>query len=191
MATAKDKIGSNLIFAGLERIIFVPWVKTEGVWAKGTTGFCLDDVVADTTAVTQEDNEVNSVECETRDEPITENITLGARNFTCESANLDADILEHCLGFIVTKTGDKITAAYAPAVYQERWAEIELQFQNGYSLVLPKVKLSSTIDASSLKTGVVRGIVSGTCYSTQVAEGITTSYYVSGEKVNTVGTVGG
>jgi len=191
MATATSKIGQNLIFAGLNRIVFVPWVAgSDGKLVKGSTGFCLDDVVADTTTVQQDDPETNATECETRDEPIIENITLGSYTFSCESANIDADILEHCLGYIVKKgEGAAITAAYAPASYSEKFAEIELQFKNGMSIVLPKIKLASKLDASSLKTGIVRGIISGTAYSTTV-EGADdeTPIYVSATAVNTVST---
>ena len=65
------------------------------------------------------------------------------------------------------------------------WAEVEVQFANGTSLVLPKVKLNSNIDAFSLKTGIVRGIISGTAYSTNV-DGNDTPFYVSGAVVNKV-----
>lgn len=191
MATVTSKIGQNLIFAGLKRIVFVPWVAgSDGKLVKGTSGFCLDDVVADTTTVQQDDPETNAIECETRDEPIMENITLGSYTFTCESANIDADILASCLGYIVKKgSGNAITAAYAPATYAEKYAEIELQFKNGMSIVLPKVKLASKIDASSLKTGIVRGVISGTAYSTAV-EGADeeTPIYVSATAVNTIST---
>ncbi len=146
MAQIKSKVGENLILGGVERIVFVPYV--DGV--KGATGFALDDVVADTTAISQ-----------------------------------DEAVLEHALGFTVKGEGSTLKA-YAPSSYRERWAEVEVQFQNGSSLVLPKIKLSSNIDASSLKTGIVRGIVGGTAYST-VVDGVETPFYVSGTHVNTVG----
>lgn len=180
----KSKIGDNLILAGVKRIVFVPWENTAGTWKKGTAGFALDDVVADTTSITQDDAENNSVDCETRDEPIAENITLGSYQFSCESANIDADILKDCLGFDVTGTGASLKA-YAPASYNAVWAEVEVQFENGSSLVLPKVKMSAKIDASSLKTGVVRGIISGTAYTTTV-DSKQTPFYVSGTAINTV-----
>ena len=181
MAQIKSKVGENLILGGVERIVFVPYV--DGV--KGATGFALDDVVADTTAISQDEAETNAIDCETRDEPIYENVTLGSYNFTCESANIDKDVLEHALGFTVKGEGSTLKA-YAPSSYRERWAEVEVQFQNGSSLVLPKIKLSSNIDASSLKTGIVRGIIGGTAYST-VVDGVETPFYVSGTHVNTVG----
>lgn len=181
MAQIKSKVGDNLILGGVERIVFVPYVN--GV--KGATGFALDDVVADTTAISQNEAETNAIDCETRDEPIYENVTLGAYNFSCESANIDKDVLEHALGFTVTGEGSTLKA-YAPSSYREKWAEVEVQFQNGSSLVLPKIKLSSNIDASSLKTGIVRGVVGGTAYSTMV-DGVETPFYVSGSHVNTVG----
>ena len=182
----KSKIGDNLILGGVTRIVFVPWVKTPetNVWAKGTDGFALDDVVADTTSITQDDPETNAVDCETRDEPIYENVTLGSHKFSCESGNIDKDILQHALGYKVSGEGSTLKA-FAPASYKELWAEVEVQFANGTSLVLPKVKLSSNIDASSLKTGIVRGVISGTAYSTNV-DGNDTPLYVSGTVVNKV-----
>ena len=183
----KSKIGENLILGGVNRIVFVPWTKAEvtGVWSKGTAGFALDDVVADTTSITQDDPETNAVDCETRDEPIYENVTLGSYNFSCESGNIDKDILQNALGYKISGEGSTLKA-YAPASYKELWAEVEVQFSNGTSLVLPKVKLNSKIDASSLKTGIVRGIIGGTAYSTKV-DGNDTPFYVSGAVVNKVG----
>ena len=182
----KSKIGDNLILGGVTRIVFVPWTKAEvtGVWSKGTDGFALDDVVADTTSITQDDPETNAVDCETRDEPIYENVTLGSYNFSCESGNIDKDILQNALGYKISGEGSTLKA-YAPASYKELWAEVEVQFANGSSLVLPKVKLSSKIDASSLKTGIVRGVISGTAYSTNV-DGNDPPFYVSGAVVNKV-----
>ena len=186
----KSKIGDNLILGGVTRIVFVPWTKAEvtGVWSKGTAGFALDDVVADTTSITQDDPETNAVDCETRDEPIYENVTLGSYNFSCESGNIDKDILQNALGYKISGEGSTLKA-YAPASYKELWAEIEVQFANGTSLVLPKVKLNSKIDASSLKTGIVRGIIGGTAYSTKVDDN-DTPFYVSGAVVNKVGEEG-
>ena len=187
----KSKIGDNLILGGVNRIVFVPWTKAEGtgVWSKGTDGFSLDDVVADTTSISQDEPETNSVDCETRDEPIYENVSLGSYKFSCESGNIDKDILQQALGYTVSGSGSTLKA-YAPSSYKELWAEIEVQFVNGTSLVLPKVKLSSNIDASSLKTGIVRGVISGTAYSTKVDDH-DTPFYVSGSVVNTVTEGGG
>ena len=182
----KSKIGKNLILGGVTRIVFVPWVKASetNVWSKGTDGFALDDVVANTTSISQDEPETNAIDCETRDEPIYENVTIGSYKFSCESGNIDQDILQNALGFKVSGEGSTLKA-YAPATYAELWAEIEVQFTNGTSLVLPKVKLSSNIDASSLKTGIVRGVISGTAYSTNV-DGNDTPFYVSGTAVNKV-----
>ena len=181
MAQIKSKVGENLILGGVKRIVFVPDV--DGT--KGATGFALDDVVADTTSITQDEPETNAIDCETRDEPIYENVTLGSYKFSCESGNIDKDILQNALGFKVSGEGSTLKAS-APATYNALWAEVEVQFQNGSSLVLPKIKLSSNIDASSLKTGIVRGIIGGTAYSA-VVEGVETPFYVSGSHVNTVG----
>ena len=69
--------------------------------------------------------------------------------------------MTNCFGFVKGESG----SLYAPSVYKEIWAEIEVVFGDKGSLVCPKVKMSGNIDASSLKTGMVRGVMSGSCYS--------------------------
>lgn len=199
MAEIQSMIGKDKVLSGVERIVFVPWEQDtdSGEWAKADEGFALDSIVADTTTITQDEAETNAIDCETRDEPIVENITLGSYQFSCESASIAPEILKHCLGFTtVVDSNGKLTAAYAPSTYQERWAEVEIMFKQGYSMVLPKIKLSSNIDGSSLKTGIPRGIISGTAYTTQVSNGkegadakvYETPFYMSGTPVNTIKT---
>lgn len=149
---------------GVTQILMTPYA--DGV--KGETTYSLDNIVADTTAITQEEATTNSVECETSDDPIFENITLGKYTFAAESGDIQEIILVNCFGFKKDTTNKNL---YAPSTYKDMWAEIEVVFSNGDSLVCPKVKLSGNIDASSLKTGMVRGAISGTCYSVEVTEG--------------------
>lgn len=156
--TATDTTAIKL--GGVTQIILTPY--TDG--SKGSTSYSLDNIVADTTSITQEEPTTNSVECETRDEPIFENITLGRYTFSAESGDIQDIVLTNCFGFVKGESG----SLYAPSTYKEIWAEIEVVFGDKGSLVCPKVKMSGNIDASSLKTGMVRGVISGSCYSVSI-----------------------
>lgn len=156
--TATDTTAIKL--GGVTQIILTPY--TDG--SKGSTSYSLDNIVADTTSITQEEPTTNTVDCETRDEPIFENITLGRYTFSAESGDIQDVVLTNCFGFVKGESG----SLYAPSVYKEIWAEIEVVFGDKGSLVCPKVKMSGNIDASSLKTGMVRGVISGSCYSVSI-----------------------
>lgn len=153
---------SALKLGGVSQILVTPY----SGGAKGATTYSLDDIVADSTSITQEDNTTNAIDSETKDEPIFENITLGRYTFTCNSGDIQADLLTSAMGF--TKVGDNILA---PVTYKELFAEIEVVFGDKGSIVCPKVKISGRIDASSLKTGMVQGVISGTCYAGKVGAG--------------------
>lgn len=157
--TATDTTAIKL--GGVTQILLTPYTGN----TKGSTSYSLDNIVADTTAITQEEATTNTVDCETRDEPIFENITLGRYTFTAESADIQDIILTNCFGFTKGDSG----SLYAPATYKEIWAEIEVVFGDKGSLVCPKVKMSGNVDASSLKTGMVRGVINGTCYSVSIS----------------------
>lgn len=169
--TATDTTAIKL--GGVTQILLTPY----SGGTKGSTTYSLDNIVADTTSITQEEATTNTVECETRDEPIFENITLGRYTFAAESGDIQDIILTNCFGFTKGTSG----SLYAPSTYKEIWAEIEVVFGDKGSLVCPKVKMSGNIDASSLKTGMVRGVISGSCYSVSVTNGdddaVTTPFY--------------
>ena len=157
--TATDTTAIKL--GGVTQILLTPY--DDGT--KGSTSYSLDNIVADTTSITQEEPTTNTVDCETRDEPIFENITLGRYTFSAESGDIQDIVLTNCFGFVKGASG----SLYAPSTYKEIWAEIEVVFGDKGSLVCPKVKMSGNIDASSLKTGMVRGVISGSCYSVSIA----------------------
>lgn len=121
------------------------------------------DIVGDSFALSQDDPSSESTDCETRDEPIIETVTLGNRTVSMDSADISYDILEKCFGF--TKLGT--TAAAAPASYVEAFATIAVVF-NDTTILLPKILLGSKIDLSSLKSGIGKGTISGTAYSAKV-----------------------
>lgn len=152
--------GTALKLGGVTKILVTPYTDAN---KKGETTYSLDDVVADSTSITQEDNTTNAIDSETKDEPIFENITLGRYTFTCNSGDIQSDLLVNVMGYKLA--GDNILA---PVTYKELFSEIELVFGEKGSIVCPKVKISGRIEAASLKTGMVQGIISGTCYAGKV-----------------------
>lgn len=157
MATSK-------ILTGAKHIYFYPWDESKGEIDK-LKKLELTNIIADTVEITQEDNSSESVECETRDEPIIESVTLGKYTVTMDSADINFDILETCMGF--TKVGTTICAA--PTSYVTKYVAVEVEMSSD-TFVLPRVLLTSKIDASSLKTGVAKGTLSGTAYSCTVTD---------------------
>lgn len=160
MAVTSTNTEAAIKLGGVTQILLTPYTGE----TKGATTYSLDNIVADTTTITQEEPTTNTVDCETRDEPIFENITLGRYTFSAESGDIQDVILTNCFGFVKGESGN----LYAPSTYKEIWAEIEVVFGDKGSLVCPKVKMSGNIDASSLKTGMVRGVISGSCYSVNI-----------------------
>lgn len=143
----------------------------------GTTTYQLDDVVGDSFAITQEDNTTNTVEGETKSEAIFEIIKLGKYTVAFESGDIQKDFVVNAMGFTYDST-NKIL--YAPKNYKEVWAKIEIVFGDLGSLVCPKVKINGKIDASSLQSNIVRGIISGTCYDGALPSGTeTSSFYMT------------
>lgn len=55
--------------------------------------YILEDVVEDTTSISQDDNDVNDIECETSDSPIISIVKLGKYQFTAEVADTQKDLL--------------------------------------------------------------------------------------------------
>lgn len=167
-----------LIFGGVKEIILTPYTDDSGL-ILGTDSYTLDSIVADTTTITQEDNTSNPIEAETKEEPIFENITLGSYTFFAESGDIQPSILTAFFGF--KKGASSTTDDYlAPTTYKAVWFKAEVKFDGG-SLICPRVKSSSKIDASSLKTGIVRGTISGSCYAGKVGTtgDETAPFYVS------------
>lgn len=185
MAIVNTIVGKK-VFKKPTRILFTPY---EGDELSATT-YALDNVVADSTSITQDEAERNTVDCETRDEAIDESVTLGSYQFTCSNADWQEQLVVNLLGF--TKKGDIIAA---PSSYVETYAQIEIQFGNAAdtgnykgSVVLPRVLLTSAATMESLKTNVAQMTVSGTAYSWEVGSdlnAVLTPFYISTKPVTT------
>lgn len=161
---------TKLVLSGVTKIIVTPWTYSAqtGAWTltPSTAGIYLDNIIADTVTISQDDPSESSIDCETRDEPIKKVVTNGSYNIEMTSADIQKEILVKLFGYTEDSTNGRI---YAPASYKEMYVAMELTFggegTETTSLVCPKVQISSKIDASSLKSETVKGTISGTLMS--------------------------
>ena len=162
MVIIKTTLATAVKLKGVTKILATPYT---GEGALGATAYQLDNIIADTTSLTQDDPNTTSIDCETRDEPIDTVTNLGSYQFTTTSADVQKEFLTNFLGF----TEDSSTKIiYAPASYQDLYAEIRLVFGSNGTLVIPKVKLNSKIEATTLKTGLVKATIAGTAFSVEI-----------------------
>ena len=139
---------------------------------KGTTTYFLDEVIRDTTTITQEDPTENRIENEFGSAPILNNIQLGSYTFSAEVC-----------GYIPGTTATDLT--FAPSTYTPVYAEIALVFKTGdnsyMAAVLPKVQLNSKATFDSLSSSMGRITLSGTGLNIGVTDGtktVQTPFYV-------------
>lgn len=139
---------------------------------KGETVYQVENVVRDSTTITQEDNEENPVENEFSSDYIVNNVTAGAYTFESNVGDLQGDLLKDLAGFSVDDVSNKI---YAPSGYKEIFAEISLVFEKaggGYiAATLPKVQLNSTVLIESLNSSVGQITIAGTGYNLELTDG--------------------
>lgn len=167
MAVTKSSVSAKKIYN--PKFIYVtPFA--DGV--KGETTYSLEDIIRDSTQITQEDAEETQVENELKAEPIINNIKAGAYTFATEVGDMQADLLKALVGFSVDDTSHK---AYAPAGYTEVFAEVTLVFEVGgkyIAAIMPKVQLNSKVLIDSLSSSVGRISVSGIGYTLEVTDGM-------------------
>lgn len=157
------------VFTNLKYIYFTPWTSESEI---GTDTYNLVNIVGDTTSVEQADNDVSSIDSEFTDDPLYENIKLGARTFTCECIDFQNPVLKNLFGW---DTDDTTGTALAPTSYTDIYCKIELGFNSTADIVvLPKVKLNSKSVLSSMKTDASRGTITGTCYKAYIKAGTKT-----------------
>ena len=178
-------MANEKILTGVKHIYFTPWKNEAGVESLDTSKrFELNNVIADTVAISQDDPETNTIDCETRDEPIIEATTLGNYTITMDSADIALDILVNCLGY--SKNGSDI--AYAPTAYTPNYAMIEVEMSSD-KFIAPRLQMNAKLDASSLKTGVAKGTISGSARSATVSVGsnsFDTPFFVADKKYTPV-----
>lgn len=129
---------------------------SEGNLKRGTQTYKLNEVIRDSTSITQDDPEETAIENEFGSAPIVNNVTLGSYQFSAQVANMHPTLLEKLCGFVKGTT--KSDRAYAPSTYVPIYAEIALTFQvaadNVVAAILPKVQLNSKATFESLSSSM-------------------------------------
>lgn len=141
-------------------LLVTPWASEASL---GSTTYKLDEVIRDTTTITQEDPTENRIENEFGSAPILNNVQLGSYTFSAEVADMSPELLKAVCGYSVDTANEK---AYAPSTYAPVYAEISLVFSAGngryMAATLPKVQLNSKATLDSLSTSMGRITLAGT-----------------------------
>lgn len=150
---------------------------------KGTTTYFLDEVIRDTTTITQEDPTENRIENEFGSAPILNNVQLGSYTFSAEVADMQQELLQKLCGYVAGTSATDLT--FAPSTYTPVYAEIALVFKTGdnayMAAVLPKVQLNSKATFDSLSSSMGRITLAGTGLNIGVSDGtktVQTPFYV-------------
>ena len=159
MAITKTMSTSKKVYN--PKYIFITPFTSEIV--KGTKTYQCEEIIRDSTTITQEDNTENPVENELSSTPIINNIQAGQYTVATEIADLQPDLLKDLFGFTVNSTNNQ---AFAPSGYVTKFAEFALVFQDSagkyIAAILPKVQLSPTVTIDSLSTSLGRIALGGT-----------------------------
>lgn len=126
--------------------------------------YILEDVVEDTTSISQDDNETTDIECETSDSPIISIVKLGKYQLAAEVGDTQAELLKSLCGFIADEAGKR---TIAPSAYKPIYAKFDVvQTQpDGTKMVayvLPKVQLNSKLTIESLNSNLAKIALAGT-----------------------------
>lgn len=160
--------------------VYNPYALYVTPWAnENTTGnktYKLDEVIRDSTTISQEDPTENKIENEFSSAPIINTVTLGSYTFSAEVAEMAPELLQILCGYSLDSEKDK---AYAPSTYAPLYAEIALVFQatggTYIAAILPKVQLNSKATLDSLSTSMGRITLAGTGLNATV-DGKTTPF---------------
>lgn len=140
-------------------IYVTPWTSET---TKGSSTYKLDEVIRDTTIITQEDPTENKIENEFSSAPIINTVTLGSYTFSAEVADMSPELLQILCGYTTDTSKEK---AYAPSTYAPVYAEISLVFAatggKYIAATLPKVQLNSKATLDSLSTSMGRITLAG------------------------------
>lgn len=162
---------TSIKLSKVKAILATPW--SSG--AKGEKTYKFDNVLKDSTSITQDDPTTNDIENEVSDSPIVTNTTLGKWNFASTIEDVQKELLKEFCGYTV-KT-DKVLA---PASYITKYAEIVVVMDGGdknVAFVLPKVQLNSKMLIESLSTNMAGFNLSGAAQNATI-ESVETPFYV-------------
>lgn len=150
--------------------------------------FIFDEVVRDTTTISQDDNDSTTIENEFSDDPILDIVSLGKFQFAAEVADIQTEILKNFANYTYDSTAKKL---FAPAAYQKTYVKIDLVFKNGtdtdgsdkyMSICIPKLQLNSRLMDESMNSNIARLNLAGTATSvalTANGKTIKTAAYVN------------
>lgn len=145
--------------------------------------YILDDVIEDTTSISQDDNDTTDIECETSDSPVISIVKLGKWQFAAEIGDTQKELLTALCDFTDCTTQEKTVA---PSIYKVKYAKIDIvQVQpNGTTMeayVLPKVQLNSKLTIESLNSNLARIALAGTAKDISIivdSKTVRTPFYV-------------
>jgi len=150
--------------------------------------FIFDEVVRDTTTISQDDNDSTTIENEFSDDPILDIVSLGKFQFAAEVADIQTEILKNFANYTYDSAAKKL---FAPAAYQKTYVKIDLVFKNGtdtdgsdkyMSICIPKLQLNSRLMVESMNSNIARLNLAGTATSvalTANGKTIKTAAYVN------------
>lgn len=138
--------------------------------------YILEDVVEDTTSISQDDNETTDIECETSDSPIITVVKMGKYQLAAEIGDTQKDLLVAICGFTDDATGNR---TIAPSTYKPMYAKVDVvQIQSDGSKMeaytLPKVQLNSKTLIESLNSNLARISLAGTAHNVDLTIGAKT-----------------
>ena len=145
--------------------------------------YILEDVVEDSTSISQDENETTDIECETSDSPIISIVKLGKWQLAAEIGDTQAELLKALCGFTEDTAGKR---TLAPSIYKALYAKIDVvQVQSDgtkmEAYVLPKVQLNSKLTIESLNSNLARIALAGTAKDIALTVGgktVRTPFYV-------------
>lgn len=146
--------------------------------------YILEDVVEDSTSISQDDNETTDIECETSDSPIISIVKLGKWQLAAEIGDTQAELLKALCGFTEDTAGNR---TLAPSTYKTMYAKIDVVqvLPDGTTMeayVLPKVQFNSKLTIESLNSNLARIALAGTAKDIALTVGaktVRTPFYVN------------
>ena len=189
MANVKDIASSKVKIYNPDALYVTPFVTEVGsdgkkVEKKGANTYKLDEVIRDSTTISQDDPTENKIENEFSSAPIINNVQLGSYTFSAEVADMQQELLKALCGYVTGS--EKADRTYAPSTYTPISAEIALVFKTGQTAdgtatyaaaVLPKVQLNSKATFDSLSSSMGRITLAGTGLNIAV-DNIETPFYI-------------
>lgn len=173
MANVKRTSPTSLQVIKPDCLVATLYTGGEGETADNPAGdtFIFDEVVRDTTTISQDDNNSTTIENEFSDDPIIDIVSLGKFQFASEVADIQKDVLVNFANYTYDSEAKKL---FAPAAYQKTYAKIDLVFKKGttsegagtyMSICVPKLQLNSRLIVESMNSNVARLNLAGTATS--------------------------